>query len=188
MGELVLSIVVFLALHVLPSTPLRQTLIDAIGRRAFMWSFSALSLVLFAWVWLAYRGAPVESAFWITGDAVRWASAVVLLAATVLLAAALLAKERVLLTGETALVGDRPVEGVLRITRHPMLWAIGLWGVVHMINNADAPGWVFFGTITALALGGTWLIDRRRRRLLGDRWDAIRSETSNLPFLAILQG
>ena len=188
MGELVLSIVVFLVLHVLPSTPLRQRLIDAVGRRAFMWAFSALSLLLFAWVWLAYRRAPVETVFWVTGDAVRWASAIVLFAAALLLAAAVLASGRVLLTGETALADDRSVEGVLRVTRHPMLWAIGLWGLVHMANNADPPGWVFFGTVTALAFGGTWLIDRRRRRLLGARWDAIQAETSSLPFLAILQG
>ncbi len=57
-----------------------------------------------------------------------------------------------------------------------------------MINNPDPPSWVFFGYVILLALGGTWLIDRRRRRLLGERWDRIRSETSNLPFLAILQG
>ncbi|MCG8560696.1 MAG: hypothetical protein MI824_12920 [Hyphomicrobiales bacterium] len=188
MGELALSIAVFLALHVLPSTPLRQRLIDTVGRGAFMWAFSGLSLLLFAWVWLAYRRAPVETVFWITGEAVRWGSALVLFASALLLAAAVLARERVLLTGETALAGDRPLAGVLRVTRHPMLWAAGLWGLVHMLNNADPPGWAFFGTSTALALGGTWLIDRRRRRLLGARWETVRAETSNLPFLAILQG
>lgn len=188
MSELLLSLALFTGVHLLPSTPLRGRLIDAVGRRAFMWSFSALSLAMFAWVWLAYRRAPVETVFWVTGEGVRWASALVLLAALILLAAALLARPAVLLTGETVLAGDQPVRGPLRITRHPLLWPLVLWGVVHMVNNADPPSWLFFGYITALSLGGTWLIDRRRRRLLGDRWEHIRSQTSNLPFLAVLQG
>jgi uncharacterized membrane protein len=57
-----------------------------------------------------------------------------------------------------------------------------------MAYNADPAAWVFFGYITALALGGTYLIDRRRVRLMGKAWQSFKAQTSNLPFLAIAQG
>ena len=61
MSQLLLSIAVFLAAHLLPSTPLRGWLIARIGRQGFMRAFSALSLGLFVWVWLAFRQAEPET-------------------------------------------------------------------------------------------------------------------------------
>lgn len=188
MLELLIAIVVFTAFHALPSTPLRARLIALLGRQAFMWSFSAASLLLLAWVWLAFRAADPGAAFWVTGPALRWMSALVMLAALMLAALALAQRPRVLLTAETALTRDDAITGVLRITRHPLLWPVALWGVLHMINNPDPPSLVFFGYITGLALVGTKLIDRRRARLLGARWDAVTARTSNLPFAAIAEG
>ena len=39
-----------------------------------------------------------------------------------------------------------------------------------------------------LAFAGTLNIDRRRRRAGGQAWRRLESETSNIPFLAIIQG
>lgn len=188
MSELAAAIAVFTLFHALPSTPLRARLIDTLGRRSFMILFSALSVVLFAWVWLAYRGAVPETMFWHTGTTVRMLSAFLVLAALMLLLSTACAERKVMLTAETVLGEADAVRGVLRITRHPMLWAIGLWGIVHMVNNPDPPSWLFFGYVTALALIGTWAIDRRRKRLLRQAWPRLEAETSNLPFLAIAQG
>jgi uncharacterized membrane protein len=153
-----------------------------------MWVFSFMSVLFFGWIWVAYRTAPVEVYFWVTPLWIRWLSAVILLTAILLAIGAATGRPRVLLTAETALMEPDPVRGVLRITRHPMLWAVVIWGFVHMANNADPAAWVFFGYITLLALGGTWLIDRRRARLLGTAWTHLKEQTSNLPFLAIAQG
>ena len=58
-----------------------------------------------------------------------------------------------------------------------------------MINNADPAGLTLFGYFLALALLGTWPIDKRRARLIGDkRWQEILSETSNVPFGAVVSG
>lgn len=126
--------------------------------------------------------------FWITGAVIRWMSAFVMLGVITMVVLAVAQKPPVLVTAETALRSDDALRGVVRITRHPLLWAVGIWGLLHMLNYADPPSWVFFGDITVLALGGTWLIDRRRAWLLGDRWREIETRTSNIPFLAILQG
>lgn len=188
MAELALSIGVFLAAHALPSTPLRPWLIDRLGRRVFMAVFSLLSTVLFVWVWIAYRSADIEAIYWVTGAGVRGVTAFVMLAAILLLAAAAMGKPRVLLTGETVLADADSIRGVLRITRHPLLWSVGLWGLVHMLNNADPPSWLFFGFLTALSFIGMFAIDRRRKRLLGESWTKIEAVTSNLPFAAVVTG
>lgn len=153
-----------------------------------MWSFSGLSLLFFGWIWIAYRAAPIETIFWHTPIWARWASAALMLASIQLAIAAITGRPRVILTAETALMEPDPVRGIVRITRHPMLWAVGIWGLLHMANNADPAGWVFFGYITMLALLGTLLIDRRRARLMGSAWQPLKAQTSNLPFLAIAQG
>lgn len=188
MLHLTLSIVVFIGFHALPSTPVRARLIERFGRRRFMWGFSALSVALLAWVGLAYSLADVDDVWWVTGPVVRLLSALVLLGAAFLLVAALTAERRVLLTAETVLRDMRSLRGVVRVTRHPLLWAVGIWGLVHMLNNADAPSWLFFGFMTLLALAGTLAIDRRRKRLLGEDWARVAETTSNLPFLAIARG
>ncbi len=188
MAELIFALIVFTALHLIPSTPLRAQLIEALGRQGFAWAFSAASGLLLVWAWLAYRAVFPETVFWVTGPVVRWLSALVMLAAVVLAVLAIAQRPRVLLTAEVSLRSEGALKGVMRITRHPLLWPVATWGLVHMLNNADPPSWVFFGYVTALALGGTWLIDRRRAKLLGPRWPAIEARTSNLPLLAIADG
>jgi uncharacterized membrane protein len=189
MPKLLLSLTVFTVLHLIPSTPLRPALIRALGRPAFMALFSATSTALFVWVYVVFRGTPIETVFWTTGHAVRGLSALVMLLAFLLLTLAVCERRPMLLTGESVLSEPGSIRGVLRVTRHPALWAIGLWALAHMINNANPPAWAFFGYAAALAFGGALLIDRRRRRLLpAAAWERLQAETSSTPFLAIASG
>jgi uncharacterized membrane protein len=89
---------------------------------------------------------------------------------------------------ERAARADDPAPGILRITRHPVMWAIGLWAISHMIANGDLRSLLFFGAFAALSLGGTLLIDRKKRLALGSNWPRLAEVTSNLPFAAILTG
>jgi uncharacterized membrane protein len=45
---------------------------------------------------------------------------------------------------------------------------------------------VLFGSLLVLAVFGTTSIDAKRRRALGEQWDAFAAQTSNVPFAAIL--
>jgi uncharacterized membrane protein len=83
---------------------------------------------------------------------------------------------------------DDPAPGLLRVTRHPVLWAIGLWASSHAIANGDLSSLVFFGLLAALALGGTVLIDRKKQLALGSNWSRLAEVTSNLPFAALVAG
>ena len=80
---------------------------------------------------------------------------------------------------------DDPAPGMLRVTRHPVMWAIGLWGLSHLVANEDLASLWFFGAIAALALGGTVLIDRKKSLALGSNWQRLASVTSNVPFAAL---
>lgn len=81
-----------------------------------------------------------------------------------------------------------PPIGVLRITRHPTMWAFGLWALSHLAANGDLASVLFFGVIAALALIGTKLIDARYKNRLSAIWSTFSERTSNLPFAAIIAG
>jgi uncharacterized membrane protein len=85
---------------------------------------------------------------------------------------------------------DRPdlVKGMLRITRHPFLWGVAIWAAGHLLVNGDRPGIVLFGSMLVLAIFGTTSIDGKRKRALGEKWNAFAVQTSNVPFAAILAG
>ena len=77
---------------------------------------------------------------------------------------------------------------MLRITRHPFLWGVALFSAGHLMVRHDAASWVLFGTLIFVALAGTISIDAKRCRSHGTQWERFRSDTSNVPFAAILTG
>jgi uncharacterized membrane protein len=80
------------------------------------------------------------------------------------------------------------VTGVLRITRHPFLWSVAIWAAFHLAANGDAASVVFFGTFLVLAVCGTFSIDEKKARKMGEAWVPFAKRTSNIPFGAVLAG
>jgi uncharacterized membrane protein len=68
------------------------------------------------------------------------------------------------------------------------MWAFLLWALAHLLARGDMKSLVFFGTFAVLASVGTLLMDRRKQQSLGESWARFAAVSSNLPFLAILQG
>jgi len=66
------------------------------------------------------------------------------------------------------------------------MWAIGLWGIAHVLANGDLAGLLAFGSLAFLALAGTLAIDARRSRVNPPGWGVFVQCTSNLPFKAVL--
>ena len=77
---------------------------------------------------------------------------------------------------------------MLRITRHPFLWGVALWAAGHLMVNGDLASLILFGSLLVLAVFGTGSIDAKRRRALGEKWDAFAAKTSAVPFAAIAAG
>jgi uncharacterized membrane protein len=82
--------------------------------------------------------------------------------------------------------GTDIARGIVRITRHPFLWGVALWALVHLIVNGDLASLILFGSLLLLSLGGTVAIDAKRRRRFGNGWAQFAQTTSSVPFAAIL--
>ena len=180
--------VAFCGSHVLlSSTRLRGALRDQLGERGFLAVYSLTSLVIFAWFVAAYSAAPMI-ALW---PRQRWNVLVpvsVMPLATILLVAGYSTRNPTAVGMERSARADDPAPGILRVTRHPVMWAIGLWAISHLSANGDLSSVLFFGSLAALALGGTVLIDRKKQLALGSNWPRLTEVTSNLPFAALLAG
>jgi uncharacterized membrane protein len=89
---------------------------------------------------------------------------------------------------EAALKASEPARGIVRVTRHPIMWAILLWAAVHILARGDLASLVFFGGFLAVAALGTVLMDARKAATLGADWQRFAAVTSNVPFAAIVGG
>jgi uncharacterized membrane protein len=79
-----------------------------------------------------------------------------------------------------------PAPGILKITRHPVMWAIALWALSHIVANGDVASLIFFGSFAFLALYGTTQIEAKRRAREPDGFARFAEVTSNVPFAALL--
>ena len=79
-------------------------------------------------------------------------------------------------------------KGVLKITRHPVMWGVFLWGISHILSNGHQAALIFFGGISILALTGALHIDRKRNVIYGDKWVKFKKTTSFVPMIAIVVG
>lgn len=192
MSNLIAAAAFFVLLHLLVSgTRLRDALIGRIGAGPYMGAFSLASVAGLVWLGFAFgdaRHAPGNDLIWGVGPLARHLQLAIQLLAVLLIVPGLTTPNPTSVRQEGSL--DRPdvVKGMLRITRHPFLWGVGIWALGHLLVNGDAASVVLFGSMLALALFGAVSIDAKRRRVLGRKWDAFAAQTSNLPFLAIAQG
>jgi len=186
--SLVIAGIAFCGSHVLlSSTGLRGSLRDQLGERGFLTVYSLTALVTFAWFLMAYAHAPTI-VLWPRQMWMALVPIVVMPLATVLLVAGYTTPNPTAVGMERAARADDPAPGLLRVTRHPVMWAIGLWAASHMIANGDLRSLLFFGAFAALSLGGTLLIDRKKRLALGSNWSRLAEVTSNVPFAALVTG
>lgn len=187
MTHLVLAAATFAAMHLLISgTRARDALVARLGEKRYRALFSLASAAVLGWlIWsftLARAPALTPLIDW------RWLAAVLVLAAFLLIVLGLLTPGPTIVGAEKLLAKGVEARGVHRITRHPFLWGIALWALVHMAFNPEQANLVFFGTFLLVAAAGTFSIDAKRARLFGESWQRYAGQTSNIPFGAIAQG
>jgi len=181
---LIIATLVFLGIHVLPSTPLRTLAVRALGERGYLGLFSLASLAGLAWMSMAYGRAPFEG-LW---PGLRHVPLVVVPFAFVLLACGLLSSNPTVLGQAGVLKREDSARGIIRITRHPIMWAIMLWAAAHVLAIGSLQAAIFFGGLLLLAAAGTTLQDARKAAQLGEDWRRFAARTSNAPFLAVALG
>lgn len=176
LGELTLAMAVFAAAHLIPShRSLRQSLIGMLGEWGFRIVYSVLSLGLLWWLVIAYQGAPHVEIL-ATDTPLRFVPIILMLPVCLLVA------------GGVPIAGSPSAPGILKITRHPLLWAVVIWAVAHMAANPDAAAWIMFGSLAVLSIAGSIHIDRRMQSDGDADWLASQDATSNIPFAALIAG
>ena len=179
----------FLLIHFgVSGTRLRDVLVARLGAGPYRGAFAVASVVGIVWMITAYRRAPAVD-LWGQLTGLRPLAFVLVLIAFLFVGIGLATSSPTRVGMETKLAqGTEIVRGIVRITRHPFLWGVGLWAFVHLIVNGDLASVILFGSLLVLALGGTVSIDAKRRRSFGDQWSRFIQATSNVPFAAIAAG
>ena len=79
-------------------------------------------------------------------------------------------------------------EGIIRISRHPQAVGQILWCMTHALWIGSSFMLVTCAGLIAHHLFAVWHGDRRLRARFGDAFEDLRSSTSVVPFLAVLDG
>lgn len=186
-SHVIYAALIFIAIHTASSTPLRASLVRSVGERAYLGLFSLASALALGWMIWSYGSAPYEE-LW---AAPAWTAQLPWIAmpfSFVLVVLGLTTPNPTMVMAEKRLHASDPAPGILKITRHPMMWGIALWSLSHIPANGDKASLVLFGTLAFTALVGMPMIDRKREESQGAAWGPFALTTSAIPFLAAIQG
>ena len=186
--EFTAAMLAFLMSHRVPIwLGVRNSWMQRLGVPVYMTLFSLISLGLLWWVIMAAGRAPMVT-LWYQSMAARWAVNIVVPLAGILTACAVAAPNPFSFEGRsTGFDPDHP--GIAGFTRQPLLWALALWGAVHLWANGDLAHVILFSIFTLFAVMGMMLVERRKMREIGpEEWARLSARTSLFPGLALLQG
>jgi uncharacterized membrane protein len=186
MAMLALATVVFLATHYVASTPIRSLLVRGLGDNGYLGLHSLVSLVTLVWMIWAYAKTPFDRV-WVGDEFKAW-MLLLMPVSLVLVVCGLSIRNPTAVRQGNALKSMSEPHGILRVTRHPLMWGIAIWAFMHLVTRGDTASFIFFGGLLLLALSGSVMIDRRMDRNFGVDWMRFAAKTSNVPFAAIVQG
>lgn len=150
---LVIGLLIFFGIHLVPTqVGLRRGLVQRFGEGAYKGLFALVSVIGLALIIMGYaklQGGPVgkNPEIWSPPFWLRHVSLLLMIPAIILLVA--------------AYVPSR----IRTIAKHPMLVAIKLWALAHLLANGDLASIVLFGSF--LAYGVFDRISVKRREALG---------------------
>lgn len=180
-NEFAFAFAAFFLTHSIPiRPPLRPWAVARLGHAGFGIAYSALSLGVLAWLIAAAGRAPYVP-LW---DWAPWQNHVVLavmLPVCVILSLAIARPNPFSFGGAQNDRFDPASPGIVRLTRHPLLLALGIWSAAHILPNGDLAHVILFGTFAGFAMLGGRLVDRRRQREMGQRWHDLRAALSECP-------
>lgn len=177
--ELVAANVAFVGTHFAMSHPLRAPLVGVLKEGGFSTAYSLVSAATLFWVYLAYTAAPAADLGG-SGD-IGWIVATLLTLPALVLLAGSLGGNPALPTPAAEKQARAAPKGVFLVTRHPMMWAIGIWAVSHVVLWASLRSVITAVAMGFLALVGAYLQDRKKEALMGDAWADWESKTSYWP-------
>jgi len=182
MSSLLIAMVLFVAGHfALSWLPVRRRLVGRLGEKGFSGAYSLLMVALLVWAGIAYANAPVRP-LWDVGAWARWVVLIGTLPAITLIVAAVATPNPTAVGGQRLYGKADPAPGVLRLTRHPMMWGITLWAALHLLVNGDLASLILFGGLLVLSLLGPLHIDAKRRAQDPEGYAKLTARTSFWPW------
>lgn len=174
----------FFVSHNLPlRPPVRARLAGLLGRRGFTLAYSALSLVALGWLIAAAARAPYV-AVWQRMPWQTWVPLGVMAAVCLLICFGIARPNPLSFGGMRNDRFDPAHPGITRWVRHPLLAALALWAGAHLVPNGDLAHVILFGVFAAFALIGVRIVDRRKRREMGEaRWADLRRRIAGGPVI-----
>ena len=145
MSMLVAGLAIFIAVHLVPAMPgLRARLHDRLGEAAYKGLFSLIALIALIFIVRGFAQAPQQE-IWSLPLWMRHINLTLMIFALILLVAAY-------------------VPGHIRqLVRHPMVLAVKLWAVGHLLANGNLRDIVLFGGLLAWAIVDRISLARRER-------------------------
>ncbi|MEM7570271.1 MAG: NnrU family protein [Pseudomonadota bacterium] len=138
MALLITGLVLFFATHFYSAFRTRaegQDIKSRMGEKAYMGVYSLIALAGFGLIIWGYNSAPGGDALFVTPVELRWLSALLLLIGFVLLVAAY-----------------APAGHIKRWVKHPMITAVALWGLAHLLYGGDLVAVLLFGSFFIYAV------------------------------------
>lgn len=187
MLNLFVAAVFFVGTHMgISSSPLRAQLIENFGERTYRLLYSLVAAVGVVWMVFAYRQASLLF-LWPPAPWLNLIPLVLLPLAFILLVGALSGPNPTAMGQQIDPDTSEPARGMIRVSRHPLMWAITIWALSHIIALGDAASVTFFGAFAVLGLLGMISIDHRRTQENAPGWGIFVQSTSITPFAAILE-
>jgi uncharacterized membrane protein len=188
MRTLLLAALAFIGGHFLISSPMvRPALVARLGERAFAGVYSLLATAALIWFGFAYGAAPYVELWPRPGWAWLVPAIVMPLVCLLLVCGYSQTNPTVVMQAFDRSAAD-PAPGILKVTRHPIMWGIGLWALTHIPANGDVASLILFGGLALLALCGTTQIEAKRRARDPEGFARFAAATSNVPLVALAQG
>ena len=157
MTVLIVGLILFLGVHLLPASPeLRASFVERLGAKTYKAVFSILSLIGLVVIVLGYHKMQLHPGknpvLWDPPVWTRHIALALMLPAMILLVAANFRSH------------------IRTAVRHPMLLAIKLWALAHLLANGDLASLLLFGSFLAYAIYDR--ISVKSRGALGPLGDA----------------
>jgi uncharacterized membrane protein len=167
--------------------PVRERACAILGENLFLGVYSLTAVVSLS---LAIYGFNHSSriVLWDLGSAGRWLANVLSPLAVVMVLLGASSGSPTAAGGEKSLAHHRGPTGIHTVTRHPLLWATGLWAVGHLAAGGHLAALLLFGGIALLSFDGMFAIDAKRARSVGAGWRAFAERSLLVPFAAIIRG
>ena len=169
-GFLMIAVAAFVASHYLMSHPFRTGLVNAFGPNGFRIFYALISMIELLVVFVAYHFAPHGVPVWSANNPVLQIGADIAGYFAVVLFVAALSDNPGLVGASLNGLSVRLPSGVYLVTRHPMMFAIAIWSIVHMLLIPTPRNMVSCVPIALLALVGASLQDGKLTALTGREW------------------